>query len=124
MWYPDKVIKGGPWDITIGTLNDAGAMKALFGENLNTTVVLEVKVEILTDIKCFSSPYKIQQGMWLAPLLVTQEIDRATASGEEPQFWRAASTAARPSARRRPPPPPSWRTPADQRQAQNGFDIR
>ena len=24
-----------PWDITIGTLNDAGAMKALFGENLN-----------------------------------------------------------------------------------------
>ena len=40
-----------PWDITIGTLNDAGAMKALFGENLNTTVVLEVKVEILTDIK-------------------------------------------------------------------------
>ena len=26
-------------------------MKALFGENLNLTVVLEVKVEILTDIK-------------------------------------------------------------------------
>ena len=40
-----------PWDITIGTLNDAGAMKALFGEKLDTTVVLEVKVEILTDIK-------------------------------------------------------------------------
>ena len=38
---------------------------------------------------------KIQQGNWLAPLLVTQEIDRATASGEEPQFSHLRTMARR-----------------------------
>ena len=38
---------------------------------------------------------KIQQGNWLAPLLVTQEIERATASGEEPQFSHLRTMARR-----------------------------